>query len=47
MGMALLRVNSAFWQRLQPIPHQSLRAEFAGIGGPKNALTFGACRFVR
>ncbi|MGH9636638.1 MAG: hypothetical protein ACRD72_17535, partial [Candidatus Angelobacter sp.] len=44
MSMALLRVNSALWQRLQLIPHQSLRGVRAGSRGPKNALTFGACR---
>jgi hypothetical protein len=46
MSMELLRVNSSLWQRLQIYPHQSLRIEFAGSRGPKNALTCGACRFV-
>jgi hypothetical protein len=45
MSMALLRVNSALWQHLQLIPHQSLRGAQTGSCGPKNALTFGACQF--
>jgi len=45
MSMALLSVNSALWQRLQLIPHQSLRGAQTGSCGPKNALTFGACQF--
>jgi hypothetical protein len=47
MSMALLRVNSALWQRLQLIPHQSLRGVQTGGRGPKNALSFGACRLCQ
>jgi hypothetical protein len=47
MSTALLRVNSARWQREQIFHHQSLRGYIEELCGPKNALTFGACRFVR